>query len=459
MRSVILHTALLALFLPALKAQTGTDFNRINSETYRLYTESDWDSLILVGREALRQEVDYYYLRMRIGIAYFNRKNYRTAARHFIRAMELNQGDPVAREYLYYSRLYAGQAEQAGAMRARFQGELATRLPREKGTFLRKAGAEYLYAAADHDHSLSNPDGLFTLPAGSQPVTLRFSNYNLTLEHGISPGITLAHAYTFLTKTNHLYLNDGAGSYYDLDEQHVFQHQYYLAPRFTTPSGVTIMPVIHLLSVSFQTILTSGGGSMGGGFMGGGTTSTLGYLTETDVAGGGTLVKGWGPVDISLGGWVAGLNRSRQLQGRIGLTWYPLGNLNLYGGAGLNVQREWAGPWEGGTSVSRWVPEMKLGVSIAEKVWVEAEAAVGEMHHFLAANGAIVFNGYSEIVDRKAKLTLLVPVTRKGSLLYLGGRWTAGRSVYITEETLLPGGENEIEYSTLSIYGGITWKF
>lgn len=450
----MLHIGLMALFLPALEAQIGTDFNRVNQETYRLYEESDWDSLVLVGKQALRQEVDYYYLRMRIGIAYFNKKQYRTAASHFIRAMEMNLGDPVAREYLYYSRLYAGQTGQASAMRAGFEGELAQKLPKEKEAFFRKAGAEYLYESADHGQSLSDPDGLYALPAGSQPVTLRFANFNVSLENGIAPGISLAHSYTYLSKYNHFYLSDGLGTYYDLNEQHTFQHQYYLSPHFTTASGFTFMPMVHLVSASFQTILSSGGGGMGGGYMGG-SLSTLGYLTDLDLAGGLTMVKGWGPVDITLGGTYAGLNRARQLQGRIGLTWYPLGNLNLYAGAALNAQREWYGE----RIVHRWIPDMKMGVAIAEMVWLEAEAAVGDMHNYLSANGSVIFNGYAEVIEKKAKLTLMVPVTQKGSLLYLGGRWSANRSVYVPDDEPLPGSENMISYQTLSIYGGITWKF
>ncbi|MGW8317184.1 MAG: hypothetical protein ACWGNV_16425, partial [Bacteroidales bacterium] len=223
---------------------------------------------------------------------------------------------------------------------------------------------------------------------------------------------------------------------------------------FTTASGLTFMPMVHLISASYQTIISTGGGGMGGGFMGG-TGSTLGYLTYMNLAGGLMMVKEWGPVDITLGGSYAGLNRARQLQGRIGLTWYPLGNLNLYAGAALDVQREWFGD----QVERRLIPDIKLGVAIAEKVWLEAEAALGDMHNYLANNGSIVFNGYAEVVEKKAKLTLMVPVTQKGSLLYLGGRWSANRSMYIPDDLPLPGQENMISYQTLSIYGGISWKF
>jgi hypothetical protein len=137
------------------------------------------------------------------------------------------------------------------------------------------------------------------------------------------------------------------------------------------------------------------------------------------------------------------------------VTWYPLGNLNLYAGAALNGQREWSEL----SSVTRWVPEMTLGVALAEKVWIEAETTIGEMHNYLEKNGSIVFNGYSEIMDRKARLSLLIPVTKKGSLLYIGGRWTFGYTAFIPEDNLLPGSESIFDIQILSIYGGISWKF
>ena len=112
-----------------INAQETADFNTINRETYQLYLSQKWDSVIIMGKQALKQEMDFYYLRMRIGIAYYSKKNYRTAARHFSVALEQNQGDPVALEYLYFSRLYSGQSAQAGWIMEKFKGELALKLP------------------------------------------------------------------------------------------------------------------------------------------------------------------------------------------------------------------------------------------------------------------------------------------------------------------------------------------
>ena len=77
-------------------AQDAADFKTINEKTYRLYTQEKWDSLILLDKQDVVLEVDYFYLRMRLGIAWYSTKNYRKASTHFEKALAFNQGDPVA---------------------------------------------------------------------------------------------------------------------------------------------------------------------------------------------------------------------------------------------------------------------------------------------------------------------------------------------------------------------------
>jgi hypothetical protein len=176
---------------------------------------------------------------------------------------------------------------------------------------------------------------------------------------------------------------------------------------------------------------------------------------DFNLAGGMTMVKNWRCLDLSAGAAMANLNGTRQFQGRFGITWYPLGNMNLYAGAGLSGQQEWSEY----STIARWVPDLKVGVALAEKVWIEADAAMGEMHNYLERNGYIVYNGYSDILEKKATLSLLIPVTKKGSLIYLGGRWTSGYSAFVPETGFLPEPDQRFDLQTFSIYGGLSWKF
>ena len=70
-----------SIFLSA-KSQDVLDFNTVNTKTYDYYFQGNWDSLIDIGEKALKSDIDYFYLRIRLGIAYYAKTNYRKAIIH-----------------------------------------------------------------------------------------------------------------------------------------------------------------------------------------------------------------------------------------------------------------------------------------------------------------------------------------------------------------------------------------
>jgi len=109
MRRVILITVMFLFSGMLLHAQDKKGFAWYDKITYEAYLKGDWKEVITTGKEALREGIDYYYLRMRLGIACFSRKKYQQAIPHFRKALEYSKGDVVALRYLYYSYLYSGR--------------------------------------------------------------------------------------------------------------------------------------------------------------------------------------------------------------------------------------------------------------------------------------------------------------------------------------------------------------
>jgi len=64
------------------------------------------DSLIDVAQNAVDNGIDYFYLRMRLGIAYYNKAEYKRAAVQFDKALSFNPWTQTALEYAYYSYVY-----------------------------------------------------------------------------------------------------------------------------------------------------------------------------------------------------------------------------------------------------------------------------------------------------------------------------------------------------------------
>jgi tetratricopeptide (TPR) repeat protein len=450
MYRVIIFIGLVFISILQARAQDALDFNTINTETYRLFLSEEWDSVIALGNRALKQDVDYYYLRIRMGIAYYSRENYRKATIQFQRALKFYPGDPLALEYLYFALLMSGKEEQAGQVRKNFMGDLALKLPPRKGQFMKRTGGEYLHQWNLNEELFADPEAFFEgLPPGVQYVSGQFSNYSLSMDHGIAPGFELYHAYTYLSKFNLFYYNDGTNQF-QLEDQHVYQHQYYISPGITTANGYVFRPMFHLVSVHYQSPV-----DFGTGFQGGTPQVLMGYTDATDYAAGLGFSKGIGTFDLHLGAYYSSLNNETQVQTRLGFMWYPTGSLQLYAGGFLNSMFEISGT----SGVPGMIPELAIGAAIADKVWIDLGATMGSMNNYLEYNGAIVYNNFSEVIMKKVTLSLSIPVTGKGSLLFLGGRWTSNRSDFHPFEPANDFAHNPITYNTISIYGGITWKF
>lgn len=49
---------------------------KVDALTYQLFQQKAWDNLIKEGNKAIQNGIDYYYLRVRMGIAYYEKGNY-----------------------------------------------------------------------------------------------------------------------------------------------------------------------------------------------------------------------------------------------------------------------------------------------------------------------------------------------------------------------------------------------
>ena len=61
----------LMLALTFVQAQEGITYRQADSATYASYLAGDWQALINSGKQALDEDIDYFYLRLRMAIAYY----------------------------------------------------------------------------------------------------------------------------------------------------------------------------------------------------------------------------------------------------------------------------------------------------------------------------------------------------------------------------------------------------
>jgi hypothetical protein len=157
-----------------------SEFDAIDQQSYRLYTEKKWDSLTGFCNRAIAAGTDYYLLRMRAGTAYFETGKYRAALMHFQKADEMNSSENFAKQYIYYCYLYTERPEHADWYSRKLY--IAGNEKKDRPSALRSVTSEYGFKQTEH-------------PAYKNPFFA-----NVSLSHTTGARITLFHGFTYYTQ-------------------------------------------------------------------------------------------------------------------------------------------------------------------------------------------------------------------------------------------------------------------
>jgi len=73
-------TCILIVFnLSAFSENNNWSVAEVDSVSYSLYSSQKWEKLCQYGEQAIFKNIDFYYLRYRLGIAYYELQKYRAA--------------------------------------------------------------------------------------------------------------------------------------------------------------------------------------------------------------------------------------------------------------------------------------------------------------------------------------------------------------------------------------------
>jgi len=483
------------LFTIPSQATRKLDFQTVDLLTYRCFNEKKWDSVIMVGKQALRQDIDYYYLRARLGIAYFEIKEYIPSITHLARARKFNAGDPVTNDYLYRAYLYTHHPEEAGILKSSIPEESWLNEETTSG-FLEQVHVEsgFTLSSDRTPENLANLMGKDSI-YGEQDLygNSIYENIGLKLKLSKRIGISLAYNYLNFSKTKYIQYglaearrdsiidNPFSRDYFysfpwksrDTSfRYHVSQHEAYISATATLPWGLKVTPAFHWLNVNYTTISTA--------YRTDSISDTLFYsyidgsyhffrypflvysFSEKDTSFNNFVAsirisKDLGRFNIALQGSWSNLNGKTQKQAGISLTYYPLGNLNFYGTtsvAGFFQKKD-----------KRLLLSQIVGAKVTPWCWLEGTFYYGDFTNANIFNGAIVYNNSDKIDYRAgANLVFLIGKHVQLSLIYQYFRKESQQVYYIKTQDPVTNAIKEIlqtknnPYHTNSIIGGITWK-
>ena len=279
-----------------------TDLNSIQVEekSYQLYLNKEWNGLIDFGKVAIDSGVDYFYLRLRLGIAYYETDRYRLAEAQFRKALEFNSQDDISREYQYYSLLYSEQYDEA----RRCAVEMSDALKKKLHVSEWKATNMVFMEGGPKIPSTSTQFGTAVYVHGG-------------LNHSISNKISLTHAITYYGQN----LVEGSFS----------QIQYYINGSIPLKNGWLISPTFQYVERSLSSTSTTPGPKGPGPPK---PPQTIQSTTSSSAwVGSVSLAKRFGYADVSLASVISNVEGYSQFIEQATLTIYPLANSRLSLGA------------------------------------------------------------------------------------------------------------------------------
>ena len=404
-KRLVLHFFL--LFTPILLAQNKMSFESVDSITYRQYINNEWDSLIAVGKMAFNNNIDFKYLRQRVGYAYFMKADYYASQKHYEKALLFDKKDVNSLTYLYYCGLYTANETYTRYREGFLPQELKTQFKIKPFKIVSSFDLEYNYKinnslvrgnptyqraglATDLGYRLNLYQSVSTYSQQNDSSNIKQNEYFALMNWAVTPHLSVACGYHYL-KSN-------------VDE--IYSYKTYVQG----PHNSTIV---------YKTTDTISVGLAGHVFF-----SKLNYnLSRFNFGLTGSIMN-----YDSVSTQQLGLQASVTLPGKLN-TYLKTSVYGLFDSSNNN----------------RLIVSQTVGALLSPKLWIEGSVLLGNQKLFTDHNGLYIYNSIDPTTFR-AGLTAFFRIVPKTSL-YIN---------YSFDNKLIE--YNQTNYNQHSFSGGIIWK-
>lgn len=391
----IVTLVVLMLLLPLNGAAQST-WKKIDSLTYRLYLEKKWEPLLEEVADSLNQGIDFYYLRVRAGVAAYKLKKYRTAVEHFRQARSLDDNDEFVNKYYYYALIMLGQNDEASFLADRFPPDFISLAGiRTKGRLSAVTVEAQLGINSRHADMIAQniirEDGLT-----SYRSVLKTQLYeSVGLEHHITGRLNVFHSFSQAGVIRTQQYQSAYNQLKLLKETSALQYQYRLHGRFLAGRGWVVRSAVsslwgrsnyHLLSynLSGEPVLSLKSWTIADKLINAGISKELPFLRPK--------------VSVTYGE----INRHGQLQADGQLVIYPLENADLYFISDVSLH------FDESVEKAKSVFAQKLGVK-GGPAWFIADGTWGMVGNFSSSEGLVVYN-MPEVIKNIHGITVYLPM-------------------------------------------------
>lgn len=401
-------------------SQEYLDVEAVHERSLEYFEEQQWRKLIRLGEEALKQGIESYLLRVRIGIAYYELEEYANAIPHLRKAVSTGYSDGITKEHLYYSYLQMGREEDANDV---FFDMTDTRQRKNKpltNDFIYDATGAFSFGISNDGSKNSEADLDGSSNAFGEQVILGDQIY---FDAGLSQlplrWLKIRYAFSYLNSNRTKQFMSGNASVsenYTHKEGHLYNEF-----SFRADEGFVISPSGHYVNIkeTLPTAVFDSASTTSGKDAANGNAQEIYYSIgdsvneQKDFVLSVTFNKWISVFKAGLSASFSYLNGEHQTQYGAALSAFPFSRNVLYAGIEAVFHSQ--------NSVTNVIISPSAGVKITEAMWAYGFASFGRMNNYNEMNGFIVYNN-PDVITLKygAELRYNFPFNMSASLSYNG---------------------------------------
>lgn len=418
-----------------LYAQNRLTTSMVDSLSYAQYINGDWDNLITLSNRAIKQGIDYYYLRMRVGYAYYMKQNYRKAIVQYHKALQENPIDTYALSQLLYAYQFSGRKYDAYTLSSKIDSLQSPELYNDFVPGIRSIGLFYTYNNGNNgDIADQIRNNIPTNENGIQKLTNNFSVNTFYLSHNIGRRLQVNHSLSYLKKNEHSFvvLNNNL---YESANQVLNQWNYNLQMQINLAKGIIITPVYHYLRLKIP-VKASGIDDYKD------ASSLYGMLFNADICN----------INAGMSYLQGEMNSTDQKQYGVHLRYYPMGNLNLYYFFNGYFQQQHRAEM----STTNFIHQHTLGFKISNYWWTELSYMAPNLTDFYDPISGGVWNSLEGTKNTVNLKHVFFIKNSKLSLILNTGMYQSV-SEFVPDEFYF-NRFNSHTYSNINFTGGLLWN-
>jgi hypothetical protein len=442
-KSISILIAVFTLIFANTEAQEEISFKYIDSLTYDLYLNKNWKELTKASRNSIKKDIDYYYLRMRAGIAFYERKKYFRASHNFFKAYLFNNMDDTPPKYLFYSSLLTGNKDEAKFLYHKYSvSDSPIKEASLKKISVIGLNSGFSMNSVKNPYSIIIPESPLNID-GYQNVTKSTLINNINLKHDINHNLFFSHNLGIVSRLDY-YLNSIAGEASVSDVTRLIQTQYYASMKYFPARNISLTTSLHFIRYSLADIEYKSLAS--------GNYYTVNGKNQGQQVGDFSAFYSLGQIKTGLGISVHNLGGKNHFQQNYSLVTYPFGNLSFYTISVVHLIND---QLRISMKDNNILFRNTLGLKVYEHLWLESSLWKGEFKNAAINEGLLIFNGL-ETIKTNFNINLLIPLNKVHFTLFF-----SNMKYYTSLHTFseIDTGENKKYFDNFSYLISSKWIF